>query len=91
MHYTGMKAAAQFRLARFAARRVGLGAASLAPPIIVVTIAVLAVALITSVLDMRLEIRTAAWRRLPKRTRNYRTSSCDNLTSCRTVCCSKTG
>ena len=60
MHYTGM-AAAQFPLGSICgAARVGLNTESLALPIIVVTIAVLAVALITSVLDMRLEIRTAA-------------------------------
>ena len=53
MHYTGM-AAAQFPLGSICgAARVGLNTESLALPIIVVTIAVLAVALITSVLDMR--------------------------------------
>lgn len=60
MHYTGM-AAAQFPLGSVCgASNGGLTSDSLALPIIVVTIAVLAVALITSVLDMRLEIRTAA-------------------------------
>jgi diguanylate cyclase (GGDEF)-like protein len=60
MHYTGM-AAAQFPLGSVCgASSGGFSSDSLALPIIVITIAVLAVALITSVLDMRLEIRTAA-------------------------------
>ncbi|WP_438391957.1 putative bifunctional diguanylate cyclase/phosphodiesterase [Caballeronia sp. DA-9] len=59
MHYTGMHAA-QFPVgAVCGAADSGLHAASLAIPIIVVTISVLAVALITSILDMRLETRTA--------------------------------
>lgn len=59
MHYTGM-AAASFPIGTVcgAAHR-GVNAGTLALPILVVTIAVLAVALITSVLDMRLEINTA--------------------------------
>lgn len=60
MHYTGM-AAARFPLGSICgAARNGLHNDTLALPIIVVTIAVLAVVLITSVLDLRLEMRTAA-------------------------------
>lgn len=59
MHYTGM-AAAQFPLGSVCgAARDGVHSGTLAPPILVITICVLAVALITSVLDMRLEMRTA--------------------------------
>ncbi|AMM16837.1 hypothetical protein AX768_22560 [Burkholderia sp. PAMC 28687] len=60
MHYTGM-AAARFPLGSIcSAARGGLHNDTLALPIIVVTIAVLAVVLITSVLDLRLEMQTAA-------------------------------
>lgn len=60
MHYTGM-AAARFPLGSICgAARGGLHNDTLALPIIVVTIAVLAVVLITSVLDLRLEMQTAA-------------------------------
>ncbi|NYI00797.1 putative bifunctional diguanylate cyclase/phosphodiesterase [Cupriavidus plantarum] len=59
MHYTGM-AAAEFPLGSVCgAVGRGLPGESLALPILVITICVLAVALITSVLDMRLEMRTA--------------------------------
>ncbi|CAG9172137.1 putative bifunctional diguanylate cyclase/phosphodiesterase [Cupriavidus pampae] len=59
MHYTGM-AAAEFPLGSICgAVATGLPGESLALPILVITICVLAVALITSVLDMRLEMRTA--------------------------------
>lgn len=59
MHYTGM-AAARFPLGSVCgAARSGVDSSALALPILVVTVCVLAVALITSVLDMRLEMRTA--------------------------------
>jgi diguanylate cyclase (GGDEF)-like protein len=59
MHYTGM-AAAQFPLGSVcAAATDGIDPHALALPILVITVCVLAVALITSVLDMRLEMRTA--------------------------------
>ncbi|MHA7684054.1 putative bifunctional diguanylate cyclase/phosphodiesterase [Cupriavidus sp. PET2-C1] len=59
MHYTGM-AAAEFPIGVVCgAARDGMDAGWLAVVIIVVTLAVLAIALITSVLDMRLEARTA--------------------------------
>jgi len=59
MHYTGM-AAARFPLGSVCgAARSGMESSALALPIIVITVCVLAVALITSVLDMRLEMRTA--------------------------------
>ncbi|CAB3810078.1 putative bifunctional diguanylate cyclase/phosphodiesterase [Paraburkholderia fynbosensis] len=59
MHYTGM-AAAQFPLASVCgAARDGVNAGWLALVIIVVTLAVLAIALIISVLDLRLESRTS--------------------------------
>ncbi len=59
MHYTGM-AAARFPIGSVCgAAGGGLQGNTLALPILVITICVLAVALITSVLDMRLEMRTA--------------------------------
>lgn len=59
MHYTGM-AAARFPLGSVCgAAGSGVDSGALALPIIVVTVCVIAVALITSVLDMRLEMRTA--------------------------------
>jgi len=59
MHYTGM-AAARFPLGSVCgAARTGVHDGALALPILVITVCVLAVALVTSVLDMRLEIRTA--------------------------------
>jgi diguanylate cyclase (GGDEF)-like protein len=59
MHYVGMLAA-EFPIGSICtAVRTGFDATALAVPILVVTIAVLAVALITSILDMRLEINTA--------------------------------
>lgn len=59
MHYTGM-AAAEFPLGSVCgAANTGVGSDALALPILVVTVCVLAVALITSILDMRLEMRTA--------------------------------
>lgn len=59
MHYTGM-AAAQFPLGSVCgAATDGMDPHALAVPILVITVCVLAVALITSVLDMRLEMRTA--------------------------------
>ena len=59
MHYVGMLAA-EFPIGSVCnAVRDGFNANTLAVPILVVTIAVLAVALITSILDMRLEINTA--------------------------------
>lgn len=59
MHYTGM-AAARFPLGSVCgAVRSGVDSGALALPIIVITVCVLAVALITSILDMRLEMRTA--------------------------------
>lgn len=59
MHYTGM-AAAEFPLGSVCgAVRSGVDSNALAVPILVITVCVLAVALITSVLDMRLEMRTA--------------------------------
>ncbi len=58
MHYTGM-AAARFPLGSVCgAARTGVDSSALALPILVITVCVLAVALITSVLDMRLEMRT---------------------------------
>jgi len=59
MHYTGM-AAAGFPLGSVCgAADSGIRGGALALPILVITVCVLAVALITSVLDMRLEMRTA--------------------------------
>ncbi|MDF3881695.1 putative bifunctional diguanylate cyclase/phosphodiesterase [Cupriavidus basilensis] len=59
MHYTGM-AAAEFPLGSICgAARDGMDTGWLAVVIIVVTLAVLAIALITSVLDVRMEARTA--------------------------------
>ncbi|PLP96530.1 putative bifunctional diguanylate cyclase/phosphodiesterase [Cupriavidus pauculus] len=59
MHYTGM-AAARFPLGSVCgAAGSGVNSGALALPILVITVCVLAVALITSVLDMRLEMRTA--------------------------------
>ncbi|MCP1117435.1 diguanylate cyclase (GGDEF)-like protein [Robbsia andropogonis] len=59
MHYVGMSAA-EFPLGSICgAASTGLDANALALPILVITVAVLAVALITSILDMRLEINTA--------------------------------
>ncbi|HEY2025347.1 putative bifunctional diguanylate cyclase/phosphodiesterase [Paraburkholderia sp.] len=59
MHYTGMFAA-EFPVGSVcSAARDGVSSMWLAPVIIVVTIAVLSIALITSVLDLRLESRTA--------------------------------
>ncbi len=59
MHYTGM-AAAQFPLGSICgAATTGLPSASLPLPILLVTGCVLALALVTSLLDMRLELRTA--------------------------------
>lgn len=59
MHYTGM-AAAEFPLGSVCgAARTGVHSGTLALPILVITVCVLAVALITSVLDMRLEMRTS--------------------------------
>ena len=59
MHYTGM-AAARFPVGSVCgAARSGVDSGALALPILVITVCVLAVALITSVLDMRLEMRTA--------------------------------
>lgn len=59
MHYTGM-AAARFPLGSICgAAHTGIDADWLAVVIIVVTLAVLAIALIVSVLDLRLESRTA--------------------------------
>lgn len=59
MHYTGM-AAAQFPVGSICgAARSGVNAGWLALVIIVVTLAVLAIALIVSVLDLRLEARTS--------------------------------
>ncbi|WP_322048698.1 putative bifunctional diguanylate cyclase/phosphodiesterase [Paraburkholderia sp. J67] len=59
MHYTGM-AAAQFPLGSICgAARTGVNADWLAVVIIIVTLAVLAIALIISVLDLRMEARTS--------------------------------
>ena len=59
MHYTGM-AAAKFPIGSVCgAAQDGLDAHQLALPILVITLAVLGIALVTSVLDMRLEINTA--------------------------------
>jgi len=59
MHYTGM-AAAQFPVGSVCgAAQQGLDAHQLALPILVVTLAVLGIALVTSILGMRLEINTA--------------------------------
>lgn len=59
MHYTGM-AAATFPLGSVCgAAGTGLDSAALALPILVITLCILAVALVTSVLDLRLELRTA--------------------------------
>jgi diguanylate cyclase (GGDEF)-like protein len=60
MHYTGM-AAASFPVGSFCgAAFSGLDSRWLASLVVVVTLAVLAIALLTSVLDARLEARTAA-------------------------------
>ncbi|MCP1573745.1 diguanylate cyclase (GGDEF)-like protein [Herbaspirillum rubrisubalbicans] len=59
MHYTGMAAASFPRGAVCLAAREGVGSGWLAILIIVVTLAVLTIALLTSVLDARLESRTA--------------------------------
>ena len=59
MHYTGM-AAAQFSLGSICgAAREGVSTGWLALLVIIVTMAILAIALIISVLDMRLESRTS--------------------------------
>ncbi|BFG80422.1 bifunctional diguanylate cyclase/phosphodiesterase [Paraburkholderia terrae] len=59
MHYTGM-AAAQFPLGSICgAARTGVNTGWLAVVIIIITLAVLAIALIISVLDLRLESRTS--------------------------------
>ncbi|WP_454691291.1 putative bifunctional diguanylate cyclase/phosphodiesterase [Achromobacter aloeverae] len=60
MHYTGM-AAASFPLGTICAAAAGggLNTTGLSMPIVVATLAVLSVALVTSVLDLRLEISTA--------------------------------
>lgn len=59
MHYTGM-AAAEFPLGSICgAAHEGLSTGWLSLTIIVITLAVLAIALITSVLDMRMEARTS--------------------------------
>ncbi|MFC4278663.1 putative bifunctional diguanylate cyclase/phosphodiesterase [Achromobacter aloeverae] len=60
MHYTGM-AAASFPLGAIcgAVADGGLNTSGLSLPIVVATVAVLSVALITSVLDLRLEMSTA--------------------------------
>ncbi|MCO6058111.1 EAL domain-containing protein [Pseudomonas sp. MOB-449] len=59
MHYTGM-AAANFPAGSFCAAAIaGLDSRWLASLVIVVTLAVLAIALLTSILDARLEARTA--------------------------------
>jgi diguanylate cyclase (GGDEF)-like protein len=59
MHYTGM-AAANFPLGSFCGAAItGLDSRWLASLVIAVTLAVLAIALLTSVLDARLEARTA--------------------------------
>ena len=59
MHYTGMEAAAFPLGSVCSAARSGVSNEWLALVIIVVTLAVLAIALIISVLDMRMEARTA--------------------------------
>lgn len=60
MHYTGM-AAASFPIGSFCAAAIdGLDNNWLASLVIVVTLAVLAIALLTSVLDARMELRTDA-------------------------------
>ncbi|XQM38390.1 EAL domain-containing protein [Cupriavidus sp. H19C3] len=59
MHYTGM-AAAQFPSGSICrAATTGVDSNALALPILVITVCVLAVALITSILDMRLEMQTS--------------------------------
>ena len=59
MHYTGM-AAAEFPLGSICgAARDGMDTGWLAVVVVVVTLAVLAIALITSVLDVRMEARTS--------------------------------
>ncbi|CAG2131820.1 putative bifunctional diguanylate cyclase/phosphodiesterase [Cupriavidus numazuensis] len=58
MHYTGMAAASIAPGSVCGAARTGLDSGMLTLPIVVITLCVLAVALITSVLDMRLEMRT---------------------------------
>ncbi len=59
MHYTGMAAASFSEGAICLSARQGVGPGWLAGVIIVVTLAVTAIALLTSVLDARLESRTA--------------------------------
>ncbi|MBY4947240.1 EAL domain-containing protein [Cupriavidus respiraculi] len=59
MHYIGMAAAGFPNSSVCGAAASGLSGASLAVPIMVITISVLAVALITSVLDLRLAMQTA--------------------------------
>ncbi|WP_199029261.1 bifunctional diguanylate cyclase/phosphodiesterase [Ralstonia sp. ASV6] len=59
MHYTGMAAAAFPYASVCGAAHTGVSAEWLALVIIIVTLAVLAIALTTSVLDMRMEARTA--------------------------------
>jgi diguanylate cyclase (GGDEF)-like protein len=59
MHYTGMAAAGFPNSSVCGAAATGLSGASLAVPIMVITISVLGVALITSVLDLRLAMQTA--------------------------------
>ncbi len=59
MHYTGM-AAARFPLGSVCrAAASGLAADELAMPVLLITICVLAMALLTSILDLRMEMRTA--------------------------------
>jgi diguanylate cyclase (GGDEF)-like protein len=60
MHYTGMAAAAFPLGSVCSVARSGVSAEWLALVIIIVTLAVLAIALVISVLDMRMEVRTAA-------------------------------
>ena len=59
MHYTGMSAAAFPFGSVCGAAHTGASAEWLAPVIIIITLAVLAIALIISVLDLRMEARTA--------------------------------
>lgn len=58
MHYTGMEAA-QFPLGSLCGAAGGVDSNWLAIVIIVVTLAVIAIALVTSVLDLRMEARTS--------------------------------
>ncbi|MBA4244547.1 MAG: histidine kinase [Pseudomonas sp.] len=59
MHFTGMAAANFAEGSYCAAAGSGLGSGWLASLVVVVTLAVLAIALLTSILDARLEARTA--------------------------------